>query len=290
MKGLKPVLLLIAVMLAGSGCASWSHGWNMKPYKASGKLDVAEVKAYADRLEHAAVTRTQVQNLIDSLEYVLGIEPQNFDATVRLSQAWIVKGMGHARDSGEKGDSLRRAITLAERAMSLNPEFLAAVRGVPDGKGRVSDAVSTLDASFAPAVAAWSMASLLYFEESLSEVLKITNENVIDDVLVALSWMDQNAPGFGGHVSLALKGVAAAIRPGAEMVNVSEGFDAAVQASPDSMVNLWLRATYLYSNFGDKVSEGADLKAIRDLKADETPGFVPLNRMIRLMVEKKSMR
>jgi hypothetical protein len=285
MKGLKPVLLLIGVMLVGSGCASWSHGWDMKPYKASGKRDLDEVKEYAERLEQAAVTRPQVQNLIKQLKYIVGAEPDNFDATVKLSQAWIVKAIGHPRDTGEQGDSLRRAITLAERAMSLNPDFLAAVRAVP--KGKVSDAVSTLDASYAPAVATWSLATMLYFEESLSEVLKITNSEVLDDVQVALSWMEEKAPDYNGHVVLALKGMAAAVRSGADMVCVSANFDAAVQASPDSMLNLWLRSKYLYRNFKDKVSERTDLKAIRDLKVEYSPGFTPLNRMIRLMAEKK---
>jgi NAD(P)H-hydrate repair Nnr-like enzyme with NAD(P)H-hydrate dehydratase domain len=99
--------------------------------------------------------------------------------------------------------------------------------------------------------------------------------------------MEEKAPDYNGHVVLALKGMAAAVRSGADMVCVSANFDAAVQASPDSMLNLWLRSKYLYRNFKDKVSERTDLKAIRDLKVEYSPGFTPLNRMIRLMAEKK---
>ncbi len=284
----KPVLVLVAAMMFAGGCASWAHGWDMKPYSASGRLDAAEVRAYADKLERSAVTRDQVQKLIESLKYVVGVEPGDMDATVRLASAWLVKGRGLSRDNGEMGDCLRKSITLAERAMSLNPGFVSAVRSVPDGKGKVSDGIGELDASYAPAAAVWALATLLYFEESLSEVLKITNRTVLDDVTGVLNWMDRVAPGYGDGLTLALRGMAAAVAPGAQMVNVSDNFDAAVAAGPKSMVNLWLRAVYLYRNFGDKVSEGADLKAIRDLKLDETAGFMPLNRMIRLEVEKSS--
>lgn len=286
MNACKPVLVLVAALMFVGGCARWSHGWDMKDWKTSGRQDVEEVKTYAARLEKSAVTRDQIQRLIESLKYVVGAEPDNLDANVRLAQAWIVKGMGHSRDSGEKGDSLRRAITLSERAMALDPAFVVAVRAIPGGK--VPDAIGTLDAKYAPAAATWALATLLYYEESLSEVLKITNRQVIDDVAVVLNWMDRVAPGYGDGMTLALRGMAAAVSPGAQMVNVSDMFDAAVVAGPKSMVNLWLRGVYLYRNFGDRVSEGADFKAIRDLKPEEVPGFVPLNRMIRLSVERTS--
>jgi len=284
----KPVLVLVAALMFVGGCARWSHGWDMKAWKSSGRQDVEEVKTYAARLEKSAVTRDQVQRLIESLKYVVAAEPDNLDATVRLAQAWIVKGVGHSRDSGDKGDSLRRAITISERAMSLDPAFVAAVRAVPGGKGKVSDAIGTLDAKYASAAAVWALATLLYYEESLSEVLKITNRHLIDDVAAVLNWMDRVAPAYGEGMTLALRGMAAAVSPGAQMVNVSDMFDAAVVAGPKSMLNLWLRGVYLYRNFGDKVSEGADFKAIRDLKPEEVPGFVPLNRMIRLSVERTS--
>lgn len=284
----KPVWVLVAALMFVGGCASWSHGWDMRPYRASGKLDVEEVKAYSARLEKSAVTRNQVQDLIDSLEYVVAVEPDNLDATVRLASAWIVKGLGNPRDAGEKGDSLRKAITLAERAMSLKPEFVAAVKAVPGHRGKVPCGIATLDASFAPAAAVWALATMLYYEESLSELLKITNRFVIDDVAAVLDWMDRTAPGYGEGIALALRGMVAAIAPGAQMVYVSDMFDAAVAAGPKSMVNYWLRARYLYRNFGDRVSEGADLKAVRDLKLDEVSGFMPMNRMIRLGVEKTS--
>jgi len=286
MKVVNPVAVLAVSLVLVGGCASWSHGWNMKPFKASGNLNVEEVKEYSTRLERSAVTRNQVQDLIDSLEYVVGVEPGNYDATVRLAQAWIVKAMGSERDAGERGDSLRKAITLSERAMSLNQDFLAAVNAVPEGKGKVSTVIDKLDAGSAQAAVVWSLATLLYYEESLSEVLKITNKCVVDDAVAVLNWIDRVAPGYGEGVVTALRGMAAAVSPGASMVNVADSFDAAVAAGPSSMLNRWLRAVYLYRNFGDRVSEGADFRAIRDMDLATASGFMPMNRMIRLETEK----
>ncbi len=281
--------LALALLVAGflfNGCVSWTHGWDMKPQKASGGLELGAVKEYAARLEKSAVTRDQVRDLISSLEYVLAMEPDNYDVAARLSGAWITMAVGHARDGGEKGNNLRRAISLAEKAMYAAPAFADAVKQTGNKLVGVPLIVGSLEAGQAQAMAMWSLANLLYYEESLSEVMKVTNKDVIANVLTVLDRLDVVSPDYGRGMASALRGMAAAVLPGAKMVNVSDNFDKAVVVGPDVIVNYWLRAVYLYRNFGDKVSAAGDMKKIISIDLNSSCGFMPLNRVIRLAAEK----
>lgn len=291
MKGLTGFGRLLTVLslsfVVGAGCVSWKHGWETGPFSGAAGLDTGAVKEYAIKLEKSAVTREQIEDLIDSLEHILSVEPSNRDVMNRLAKAWVAMAVGHSRDMPEKGTFLRRAISIAEKSMMLNQGFASVIEGLDDKQRSVPAASFALDASSACAAGVWSLAVLMYYEECTSEALKRTDKDLLDGVARVAARHMELMPEGGKAFSLALRGMIQAVRPGAKMVMVAADFDAAAAENPESILIRWLQAKYLYSNFGDKTSRNAAFDVIKSIDLDSSKGFMPLNRVIRLCIERK---
>lgn len=286
--GLGKLLVVLSLSFAvGAGCISWKHGWDARPFKGGSGLDTGAVREYVDKLEKSAAITDQVEDLIESLEYVLASEPGDRKSMDMLAKSWIAMAVGHARDVPEKGEFLRKAMTVAERSMMLSPAFADAINSFEDSRRSVPAAVHALTDDARCAMSTWALAALLYYEDCLSEVLKRTNEDFVDGVVQVIEHHYNLLPEDSRSFAAELLGLAAAVRPGAKMVMVADNFDKAVEAAPNSILINWLRAEYLYASFGDKLGRDSAYLTIKAIDLDSASGFMPLNRAILLSVGQK---
>lgn len=272
-------------LFASGGCVSYRHGWQMKPAQAFGGSE--SVMELAARMEQTAATDDQVEDLIDELKTIRRNHGENTGLLLKLARSYIAMAVAYARDMPEQGEFLRHAMMYSEAALMQNPRFAARIESMDADSRSVAAAAHSLGADDAWALATWALASLMYYEECTSEVLKIQHrDTMLADVVTVIGVVKNVGPDNVKPLASALKGVSIAVRPRAKMVMAVPEFDAAVQAAPDSILIRWLQAKYLFANFGDKVSLAAAIDAIKGIDVNSADGFMPLNRAIRVSLEK----
>ncbi|HNU69368.1 MAG TPA: hypothetical protein PLC24_04090 [Myxococcota bacterium] len=282
------ILAVILVSLfASGGCVSYRHGWQMKPAQSfNGSPSVMEL---AERMEQTAATDDQVEDLIDELKTIRRTYGENSALLTKLARSYLAMAVAYARDMPEQGEFLRLSMMYSEAALMQNPRFAAMIESMGSDHGTVAAAVAagSVGSEEAWTLATWALASLMYYEECTSEVLKIRHrDTMLADIVTVINAISSVGGDEVKPLALALKGVAVAVRPKAKMVMAVPDFDAAVQAAPDSILVRWLQAKYLFANFGDKVSLAAAISQIKEIDLNSAGGFKPLNRAIRVSLEK----
>lgn len=268
-------LLVLAVLLACTGCISWDDGWKTK-VQSAGTGDVKAMLASAATLEAAADTADKVKAVLAAYEKIVTIDPGSYDALAKAGEYAMLLGYIYTSDTGMKEDYYLKSISYCERAMYTNPEF----KKLADTGKHSWECADTLTNREMSAMFYWYVAAGQYWTECFGTFTHLLNLNYPGKGKRILSKMTAIDPDyFNGRVHMAW-GSAYAILPGflgGDMKKSEEEFAKAIKTGPDTMVNYYTRARYLDVKKRDKAAFKKDLEYILSSDPSKNKTDLPWN-------------
>jgi hypothetical protein len=252
--------VMLCVTLS-TACMSWTPGWERAPIVSpvAPSTMTSSMPEVDLRFEEAGDART-LQEAIALYEGLLVSSPREARLLNQLSTAHILYGAAYATGRAEKGRWYRAGIRYAERAMSTNESFAAAV-----GAGKpIGEAVSLLggDPAERKAMLLWVTGVSYYFKEcaGVRALMHFRWMLKAREVMERLAAVD---PTFDhGAVLFSLGIYHLALPPGAgrDMAKSGEFMERAVAAAGTSLLPRWGRARYFHHRTGNRQAFVEDLE------------------------------
>jgi len=258
--------VLPAVLILTIGCISWDEGWKTK-VKATGQGDVKALYTSALSLESSADSGDKIKNIITAYEKVTAIEPENYDALVKVGEFAHLYAFIYATDKNVKEEYYLKSIKNCERAMYTNPKF----RVLADQGKPAWECAETLTSKEMAAMFYWYVAAGQYWTECFSPLSHLINFRFAARGNTILQRMTALEPdSMNGRIHMAW-GSAYSILPGimgGDVKKSADEFTRAIKAGPDTLVNFYCRAKYLHVKTGDRDAFKKDLEFVlaADLK------------------------
>lgn len=275
-----PLLLVLACLALPRICfgLSWERGWERR--------EVAPANPPAVDAERAAQLSERVDSLpsvreaIAAWEMIAAADGQRPEPWIELAKLHLLEGAAYRTSRRERLACYRSALSASEKAMSLNPEFLAQVRSsVPPW-----EAARVLGANQVGAMNFWVTGIFYVFRDCLGPWGRARNAGLMKGARAMLEHMDAVSPGWEGEVSTFSKGIYYLAVPrfqGGDRDKARQYFEQAVNAAPNRTLARWGRGKYFYPAVGETDAARADLKAVADANLDQLAGDRAWNRYIK---------
>lgn len=251
-------LFLICILLFVSSCISFSEGWGYMSARKSAST-TQNIIEEAKELEKTAITKEDVEKIIDTYKKVEAADPYNYFALWKIGNYNLLMGAAYTDDRKEKSYYYREAIKYSEKAMFTNEAFRKAVLDGMD----ITEAAALLTIDEIDAMGYWYTARFYYFKECLSPFRRSFNTRIVRDnneIIALIDKLDPNWAGGGNYFSRGLYYIAVPERFGGSKEKAAQEFAKAIEVGPNFYVNRWGRAKYLYALIGNEEGYLEDLK------------------------------
>lgn len=257
-------LLATSCVVYSTSCMSWTPGWNaapiVSPVSPVSPPPATAALAEADARFEGAGDARSLEEAIASYERLLVSSPRDAQLLNGVATAHILYGAAYATGRGEKGRWYRTGIRYAERAMSTNDAFAAAVA---EGKP-IGEAVSLIggDQAERKAMLLWVTGVSYYFKECAGPraVLHFRWMLRAREVMERLADVDPTFDHGAVLFSLGIYHLALPPGGGRDMAKSRDFMERAVAASGTSLLPRWGRARYFHVRSGNRAAFVEDLE------------------------------
>lgn len=259
-------LILFTVML--SGCAmQWNPTWQ-EPALLSGQGSAEQLLQQA-RIKFAQADNAEkLSSSIQAYQFVLEVDPNNYEALQKLSTQYILQGTAYTDKKSEKSDYFKQAIVYAEWAMYTNPHF----RNRIEQGQKPWQAVAALTANETEAMLFWVTAIQYEFKEVMSLYGKIINIDRLNHALTMINRIEEVDPQFGGGAVEFSKAICYYALPSSKGGNKDKGDSAMQQAvanHEDWLLPHWALGKYYYPIRGEKLKAQQELAWVANQDIDQ---------------------
>lgn len=271
--------LTVGLLLMSTGCLYWDPGWKVEAPEGSAVAEAQELQKEANSYEKMAGSADSLEHLSHIYAELLKADPAQAGTWwLGLGRARLLLGAGFARSIGEKGEFYREGLEALERSMASSADFMAAYEGIDD----IDEfPLGALTSAHGIAARLWSIGVILYVDECMSELVKLTNSNYLDAAAgVAMKMAEIDGPmdrGFGPLI----KGVVTSLKSKDALFSATQLFDQAFTAEPNSALFHWARARFLYVQHHDGPHAEKDLRFVIDSDPDSADGGYLLNAYLQ---------
>ncbi len=258
----------VFILAALTGCSlKWKPAWqeagsDMPTQTSRASLALAEEQY--DRISD----KQSLQIAIKSYEKVLGHNPGDYQALVKLSSQYILMGTAYTRSRSEKSSHFRRAMEYTELAMYTNPDFRQHV----DAGATPWQSAELLTQREKEAMFFWVTAMQYEFKESMSLPAKVINIRWLQRCLVFLDRIEIVAPEFGGGAVEFAKVICYYALPKNKGGSKKLGdiyMDKAVKKGERRLLPRWARGKYYHVINNNKDNARQDLEWVASRNIDE---------------------
>ncbi|PLY02565.1 MAG: hypothetical protein C0623_03640 [Desulfuromonas sp.] len=235
----------LPIALFVSGCAM---SWQPQVDASRASVPTAQSASLTLAADQCFARADNMDKLAQCEQDYLGVlqaNPGDYHALTQLSTINILVGTAYTEGTSAKSKRFQKAMSYAEQAMYINPEFRQRVAA---GES-IWDASDSLTEAEAEAMFFWVTALQYEFKEAMNLPEKIVNIKWMQKALVFIERVEAVDPDFGGGGVQFAKAICYYALPkayGGSKELGDRAMQAAVDHDPDWLLPRWARAKYYY--------------------------------------------